>query len=199
MRYLAIIFVLSTLAFTALSITKELKGREEFCSEKSVVSGDNLSGNYLVSGYNEKSVSMIFYSPRNALLEHISHEREGKFNVNTTEEGDYRVCFRNSDGKSVYVTFDLTVSETNKEKTLITQDLSDMFTEIRSAVKTTTSVRKNLDGQHYRAWQHNQSLSKLTSRIQWASFFKMVVMVIIAGGQMYMLTRLFRKKGKYAV
>ena len=129
-KLVARILVLFLGLSVALSMTVQLKKNEQFCTFKFVEKDSNFNGDYIISGFNEQKVnamviyfsflnlshSLQIYSPANKVVYSSVNKREGKWNFNALENGEYRVCFRTQDAKQKFVSFNLHTDEDNKEE-----------------------------------------------------------------------------------
>ena len=197
MKILFVALIVFSLAWTGLSITKEMKRFELFCTYKTLSAGDFFFGTYVVSGFNEKGMAFQLFSPSNHMLEKIEYEREGSFNLNVTEAGEYRVCFRNLEKDLAYVSFIIygmnnDFMHTPEKSTQ--EEINEMAGELKTAVKLVRAIKTNLGYQEFRDRVHTTNLGILASRINWSTFFKVLVLAGIGAGQFIVLTNFFKKK-----
>lgn len=196
MKLLYITLIVLGLATGALSLTKEMKRFELFCTYKTFDTTDTFFGSYVVSGYNEKGIAFQLFDPQNQMIEKIEGEREGGFQVNVTQTGEYRVCFRNLEKDLAYVSFVIFGLDTDftKGKTVGTSEISETASELTHAVRSLKEVHQNMKYQATRELIHAGNLYKLARKMNWSTVFKVLVLAVVAGGQYLLLTGLFKKK-----
>jgi len=196
MKYILSLFLI--LAFSSIgltAVTKELKRYELFCTYKPLQEGDTLFGSYLISGYNEQGVALQVYSPTNRLVHHIEREKEGRFEVNATEAGEYKACFRNLDSALSYVTFEWhALIEDEKNHQIAIDEMKQLGVDLEKTVKLVREVRRNLNYKKIRTNIHSANLDFLNSQITWTSFIKVVLIAAFAVGQFMILTGLLNRK-----
>jgi len=195
MKYLLSVVLFSLLICGGLGITKEMRRFELFCTFKDLYAGDWLLGSYIVSGYNEQNMALQIFSPNNEVIHVIEREKEGNFQLNITETGEYRACFRNLEKDLSYVSFEwFAPLADGKSGGVNTNELTDLGKNLEKTVKSVKDVRRNLNYQKIRENVHATNLEELESRISWSSFFKVLSIAGFAGGQFFILTGLLNKK-----
>jgi len=195
MKYVLSVLVLLALSWNALAVTKEMRRYELFCTYKTLDEGDTLFGSYIVSGFNEKGMAMQVFSPANNLLHVIEREREGQFEVNATESGEYRACFRNLESDLAYVTFEWhSLLGDNKASKIGAKEINYMGMNLEKTVKAVKEVRRNLNYQRIRENVHTENLETLHYRISWTSLFKMLSIAGFGAAQYMIFSGLFDKK-----
>ena len=195
MKCLLSVALFALLICGGLGITKEMRRFELFCTFKDLKKGDYLLGSYIVSGYNEENMALQVFSPSNEMIHVIEREREGNFQVNITETGEYRACFRNLEKELSYISFEwFAPLADNKGGNVGQNELNNFGIELRDTVRALKEVRTNLNFQRTRDSVHTNILEKLESRISWSSFFKVLAIAGFAGAQFFILTGLLKKK-----
>jgi len=197
MHKLARILILFLGLSVALSMTVQLKKNEQFCTFKFVEKDSNFNGDYVISGFNEQKVNAMIYSPGNKVVYSSVNKREGKWNFNALENGEYRVCFRTQDAKQKFVSFNLHTEEDNKEEQkggLTTENIDVIRKDMQGALTKMRRILQNQGFQKAREGIHTKNSAILLSRIHYSAIFKIVVLVAFACGQLFILTSLFKKR-----
>ena len=195
MKALSTLTILLSLFSVAFSLTKELKNYEAFCITSTLPADDQFSGMYVVSGYQEKSVAFNIYSPQNQAIYTSENKREDAFSVNITEAGDYRTCFRNLGKEFTFITFEIRSSLTDAQTVAISQGhISTMDFQLREVLTSVLKLRSGLRAQEMRERIHAMTLDKLDSKAWWYTFVKVVIAMMVAGGQLYIYQGFFQKK-----
>jgi len=195
MKYILSVLLFLALSWTSSAVTKEMRRYELFCTFKVLQEGDTLFGSYIVSGYNEQGMALQLFSPGNNILHVIEREREGQFEVNATETGEYRACFRNLESDLAYVTFEWhALIGDNKAHKIGTHEIGHLGINLEGTVRAIKEVKRNLNYQKMRDSVHTENLDTLNSRISWSSFLKVLAIAGFGVGQFMILTNLFNKK-----
>jgi len=175
-------------------LTTKLDNYEQFCTWKKIEKGISFSGSYVVSGFSEDKVTTMVFTPTSKIIYRNDNQREGKFDLITEEDGEYRVCFRSGDRQEKYVSFDLVVGK-NEDKGAATSDnIMSMNNAVKDVVILLRKISRNQYYQNTRENIHFQNIRGLESRINWSTFLKLVVVLSIAGAQLYILTSFFKKR-----
>ena len=162
--------------------------------------GENIYGSYVVSGQHERGVTLELLSPHNELIQRIDREREGTFNAQTVESGEHRACFRNFELEPIIVTFEIYTNQTEaKGQVVDSKHINEMDAQLTGVLGKLAKVRVNQRFEDMRARVHSTVLNILNSKIQWSSLFKMLILGVVGAGQIYVVTSLFRKKGRVSV
>ena len=200
MKYLLIALFLSSLAYSGLCVTKELQRYEFFCVYRTLPEGDELSGNYIASGINEKSVGLQVLSPTNKFLTRIEREREGSFVVQTNETGEFRTCFRNYEKDPVFISFEIhsNLTEANIEA-FDSKQLGKVDERLVEVLDELKKVTMNQRFEEMRGRIHTITMDYLDSKMQWSTFFKVLALMAIGAGQVYILQGFFKKKIRVSV
>lgn len=177
------------------AITFELRKYQYFCLYTELKNEDILEGDYVVSGYNEKSVVFNFISPGGDIIRSIKQEREGRWQYAANREGEFKSCFRNLKKDPVSITWTM---RTHDHKTLPLTTTEDEKT-LRDAVIALLKVRTNFKFDEVRLDIHQKNIATLLSEIKWTTFYKIAVLALCAAGQGYFFAKLFQKKGKFSV
>ena len=196
MKLLYITLIVLGLATGALSLTKEMKRFELFCTYKTFDTTDTFFGSYVVSGYNEKGIAFQLFDPQNQMIEKIEGEREGGFQINVTQTGEYRVCFRNLEKDLAYVSFVIFALDADftKGKTVGTGEISDVAASLKDAVLSLKDVYQNIKYQATRELIHSGILYRLARKMNWSTIIKVVCLALVGAAQYLLLTGLFKKK-----
>ena len=176
-----------------------------FCLFKDLKATEQYSGIYVVSGYDEKSVTVTVRN--NAKKEFIVQNdklKEGNWDFNATEDGEYRTCFKNHGKKENLISFDLYASEeasaTSAETGAVTaENIADMIKTLKKAVNKVKKVRTNIGFQKTRSNMHEKNMKMLLNQIQWSVIFKVAVLMAVAATQIYILTGFLTKQRKVMV
>ena len=201
MKVCVFICFASVLFGCAQAITFPMERYQYFCLFKELSAEEKFLGSYVVSGYDETSVILNIISPGGRIVHSVSKMKEGQWNFTITEAGEYRLCFRNLKKDPVYISVDLGAHKADKHDTgaISTKEIGKMVLDLRDALRLLWKVRTNLKFQNVRGDVHNVNLKTLQSRIKWSSLYKISVLGLIALGQGYVLTNLFKKRGKLVV
>ena len=195
MSNVLVLFIFSSIVFTALSVSKQLGTFELFCTYRFLPKTDQLSGMYVVSGMNEKIVNFQIYSPTNQVVFKVEKEREAKFEIIAEEDGEYRACFRNTQREAAFINFEIVANMSEPKSQMVDSNLiTEMDIDLTSAIRQLRLIRTNQGHQEFRDRIHGMNLSYLESQINWTTFFKVTALASIGIGQAYILTTLFKKK-----
>ena len=190
-------FVFVSLLSAVFSITIEVKGFEGFCLFSEFPANDQYSGSYVGSGYDEKNMMLQIFSPSNQLVFLLEQHKEGSFNINTTEGGEYKTCFRNNVKENLFVTFEIRSNSTEAKGIALEQgQVTSMIPEMKEVMTDFYRVRAGLTAQQMRGRVHTDNLNSLNSKIQWITFFKILIVSLVASGQLYVIQGLFQKKAR---
>ncbi len=196
--------VILALLGTASAITVELDGTNGFCFYKDLHKDERFIGSYVVSGYHETAVTSFVAGPNQVdVLYTNEQDREGYWDVKAEETGEYRACFRNLDDSENYLSlvvyteneinaFADTHHVTPASIDYVGYSLNETFVQLRE-------ISDNLNFQRTREQIHGDNLETLDSKITWSAFMKVLSLVAIAAGQAYILTGMFKVKGKNLV
>jgi len=200
----ALLSVVLALFASASAITVALDGTNVFCFYKDLHKEERFIGSYVVSGYHETAVTSFVSGPNQMdVLYTNEHDREGYWDLKADETGEYRACFRNMDDSENYLSlvvyteneisaFADTHHVTPASIDYVGYSLNETFIQLRE-------IGDNLNFQRTREHVHNENLEALDSKITWSAFFKVLSLVIIAAGQAFILTGMFKIKAKNLV
>ena len=198
-------FVLLLIFTPSYGLTIKLPKNAVFCTFKDLKASEQYAGIYVVSGYDEKSVTVTVRN--NAKKEFIIQNdklKEGNWDFNATEDGEYRTCFKNHGKKESLISFDLYASEeanaTSTEAGAVTaENIADMVRSLKRAVNKVKKVRTNIGFQKTRSNMHEKNMKMLLNQIQWSVIFKVAVLMAVAAAQIYILTGFLTKQKKMMV
>lgn len=196
MRTLLTFFSLALLLVSIQAVTVQLPPSNElFCLFKDVNEGQKFVGTYVVSGYNEKDVAVLVQSP---LLDDPLYEnekqREGSWEVDAKISGEYRACFRNEASTEAYITVDLVTKQEQGNLPITEKDMGMFEIHLRDVDHVVNMIEANLDFQDIRGNIHSKNMEKMESKVHWSAFFKVLALLCIAAGQVYILTGFFKAK-----
>ena len=195
MKAISTSIILLSLLSAVFSLTKEFKSYEVFCFMSTLPANDQFFGTYVASGYQEKSITLQVFSPQNAALHTSEQQREDAFVLNTTEAGEYRICFRNLVKDHTFVTFEVRSNQTEAQTAALSQGhLSTMDLQLREVITSMLKLRSGLRAQEMRERIHAITLDTLVSKAWWYTFLKVAIAISIAGGQLYMYQGFFQKR-----
>ena len=202
-RYSSIVLSLILLCLSAIpvfSVTLTVPQNEVICLYKYLVKDQRFYGAYVVSGFDETSVSFMVQDPSLAeLAENKKGDKEGAWEISAEETGEHRVCFNNEGSEEVYVSVELTAGEKIVRGPVTAKGLDNMGAALNETFSQLKVITTNLNFQNTREQIHSKNLKGLNSQIQWFTVFKVAALIIIAMGQAYILTGFFKPKGKRMV
>ena len=191
------------LIFTpSYATTVKLNKGAIFCLFKDLKATEEYAGIYVVSGYDERTVTVTVRN--NAKKEFLIQNnllKEGDWNLNITEDGEYRTCFKNDGKKETVVSFDLYNSGVIGSETgaVTAENIADMARGLKSALNRLRKIRTNLGFEKTRSNIHKKNMKMLLNQIQWSVIFKVVVLMAVAAAQIYILTGFLTKQNKAMV
>jgi len=153
----------------------------------------------VISGYNENKVRATVQGPTQEEELYVNSEKEGHFDVKVEENGEYRTCFTNYAKNPNHVTvffyddFEPAVSPV----TPFFVDMVEFY--LNQTSQALNDINLNLNFQRTREAIHEEFMDRFTSKITWTAFFKIVVLVAFAAGQIFILTGFLKVRAKQTV
>ena len=179
------------------AISVKVPGKESFCFWKHFNANERYTGYYVISGYYEDRINLRVQEPETgALLYESKGTKEGYWEIFTEKTGEYSACFDNFASKENIISIEIYSGE-EEIISFVTEDLlGGMNATLKEAFVSLKEISSNFNFQRTRETIHSNILDALSSRITWSLFFKVVVLIIIAGSQVFVLTGLFKSKGR---
>ena len=185
-------------------ITMKLEKNKQLCVGKELNYSEKFIGNYVVSGYEEDSISVSIQETNPSKQIHqMSSLKEGKWNITALKDGEFKACFRNTGQHDAYISLDIQVESPidREELKLIeeTEASAELMRSLIEATRAVNQVRTNQGFQKTRGAIHTLNLEHLDSQIHWSALFKIAVLISIASAQVYILTGYFKKQRRFVV
>lgn len=156
---------------------------------------------YVISGVNEDQVLVKVYDTfvyqSVAPIKELAKKKEAEVDVIGNEHSQITICVVSTDNKQKILEFDF-VKEEN-DKFVVTSDLERLQLESSKLYRSIQQVYRNLKFKYSRESTHDQIIRSTISRINYGSFAKMIIMILICGLQIFFLTRYFRTQDKIVV
>ena len=176
-----------------------LEPRVERCVGVILAEKKEFAGAYLFTGENEQNVIARLKSPQGYILHQSSRgTKEGKFELESKEEGIYRLCFRATDNIQKIISFELAAKEDKKD--LVTDsELGPLTQGLRTMGRVFDLIYRNIHFYQLRERTHRDLTERTCDRILWSAIGKMATLGAICLVQVYILKSLFRAKAEQAV
>ena len=168
----------------------------ERCIGVHLPSKREFAGAYLFAGENEDNVLARVKSPQGYILHQSSSGvKEGKFELESKEEGIYRLCFRTKDLIQKIVSFEFAAKESKKDQEAVTDtELAPLTNGLRSMGRVFDAVYRNIHFYQLRERTHRDLTERTCDRILWSAVGKMVTLGALCLVQIYILKALFKAK-----
>mmetsp|Transcript_58463 Transcript_58463/g.67520 ORF Transcript_58463/g.67520 Transcript_58463/m.67520 type:complete len:199 (+) Transcript_58463:29-625(+) len=189
--------LLALLACT-YSLHTTIAPRETFCVYKYLANNDKLTINYVSSGLEEQQINMKAFDLQGNVLREVNGRRESNTEIMAAADGAYRICWRVLDNNAKTLSFDLQTGD-KVDKSAAADNIDGVSQEVRKAYKSLEQIFRNQHYQHTREEVHKKSIESLESKIQWCAILKILVLIVIAGIQVYILTGYFKNKKEFVV
>ena len=184
--------VLVLVGCQALDFT--LQGHSEQCFKLDVKLGTQIRLGFMISGQGDQNVITRLYDPKEKVLYQSPRgHRHGSFETTGEVEGSYKLCFRAMDRPQKVVGFEF--SEEEEKQAFATEDeLEPLSQGLRKVSRKLDIVYRNLEF-YVRKEKTYRDLSELAcDKLLWCAVFKILVLVVVTGFQMYFLTGFFNNK-----
>lgn len=178
-----------------------LEPKLERCVGVLLAGKKEFAGAYLFTGQDEQNVIARLKSPQGYIL-HQSQRgvKEGKFELESKEEGIYRLCFRSTDNTEKIISFELAAKEGRKDLEVVTDsELEPLTNGLRSMGRVFDLIYRNIHFYQLRERTHRDLTERTCDRILWSAVGKMASLGAICLVQIYILKSLFKAKAEQAV
>eukprot|EP01016_Furgasonia_blochmanni_P033923 TRINITY_DN3605_c0_g1_i3.p1 TRINITY_DN3605_c0_g1~~TRINITY_DN3605_c0_g1_i3.p1 ORF type:complete len:274 (+),score=65.02 TRINITY_DN3605_c0_g1_i3:36-824(+) len=187
----ALILALLVLGSKALLVTLA-PGAEEYCFITSMEKGFNLTGSYVVSGENEEFIQFQIIDQNGDVIVAHLNQRENEFAHEIFEEGKYKLCFELLDYSTKVVSFDFSVFESHYKKFAQADSIQAIHQDVKRAYKQLEVIYRNQHFQQTREETHRKVLRDTEQRVKSCGIVKVLALIIITIGQVYVLTGFFK-------
>jgi len=180
------------------TFTFELPDGEKRCFYNSFQTKDSFKGEFQVISGGNYDVDVTLKDPNNKIVREFQREQYHFFDVASTMEGDYELCFSNEFSsythKTVFMAWDTPIELLTKEKTdniaapLTIMDTT-IFTVYENLQKATSYQTKN----RVQESSSRSFVEALNDRVTYGSIIQAIVIIVVAVGQVFLLRSLFKE------
>lgn len=157
----------------------------------------NPNTNILFNFFIEKkaNISLTVYGPNKRKIEEIRMKNKGEVNVYAVQEGEYSFCFYHETGsEGLLVDFDIYVKNQMSEKYQSNDNenknsvLEGVIVRLRKELKSIKRIMNEIKQKDLRNHKHIDSIGQTVFKF---SLFEMILIIIIASAQLFVIKKLF--------
>lgn len=159
------------------------------------------TGAFLFTGENEENVIARVKSPNGYILyQSPRNVKEGKFDLESKEEGIYRLCFKATDNKTKIISFEMSEKDVKKDFDVVMEtDMEPLTQGLRAMGRVFDLIYRNIHFYQLRERTHRDLTERTCDRILWSAIGKMVTLGAICLIQISILKNLFNAKASQPV
>lgn len=201
MKFIILFFIcieLSLITFSFEFLIKLNEKSPKFCATKIISANDKITMSYVVNAeIHEPIRAELKEIQTNTQLYHLPYGEKGTYSSQSPlKKGTYELCFYLLSRKELYVSWEFyTLYEDQNQKDLASdiqvKNISREIDDIKSAVNNIESNARHLFDGKYR---HLQILKEITTSIKRLTTFKILVITILSGFQVYVIQKFFGKE-----